>query len=47
MAELGDIQPTAPVGYRFWMTLDPEDSPVILRDLSSYDLYVLDWEGGS
>ena len=47
VAELGEIQPTAPVGYRYWMTLDPEDSPVILRDLSTYDLYVLDWEGGS
>jgi Tol biopolymer transport system component len=47
LVELGEIQPTAPVGYRYWMTLDPEDSPVILRDLSTYDLYVLDWEGGS
>lgn len=47
VAELGDIQPTSPVGWPYWMTLDPEDSPVILQDLSTYDLYVLDWESGS
>jgi hypothetical protein len=41
VTDLGGIQPTSPVGWPYWMTLDPDDTPVTLRDASTYDLYVL------
>ena len=44
VATLGSIDPTAPSLTDWWMSLDPDDAPVVLRDTSMWDLYVLDWE---
>ena len=44
VADLGPIQPAAPVFYHGWVGLDPQDAPVVLRDTSTYELYALDWE---
>jgi hypothetical protein len=30
--------------YGFWFGLAPDDSPLLLRDAGSQDLYSLDWE---
>jgi hypothetical protein len=27
-----------------WVGLDPDDSPIILSDTSTYELYALDWD---
>jgi hypothetical protein len=43
VASLGQLEPTAP-SQQPWMGLDPDDSPVILRNTGMWDLYVLDWE---
>jgi eukaryotic-like serine/threonine-protein kinase len=31
-------------GYGWWMGLTPDDSPLIMRDLGSEDIYALEWE---
>ena len=30
--------------YGFWLGLAPDDSPMVLRDAGSQDIYALDWE---
>ena len=30
--------------YRLWLGLAPDDSPLLLRDAGSQDIYSLDWE---
>ena len=32
-----------PVFWGFWLGLDPEDSPLMLRDAGTQDVYSLDW----
>jgi hypothetical protein len=33
-----------PTGYwGAWLGLDPEDSPLMLRDVGTQDVYSLDW----
>ena len=29
--------------WRFWLGLDPEDAPIMLRDSGTEDVYSLDW----
>jgi hypothetical protein len=29
--------------WRFWLGLDPEDAPLMLRDSGTQDVYSLDW----
>ena len=43
VASLGPVDPTAP-SQQPWMGLDPDDTPLVLRDTGMWDLYVLDWE---
>ena len=44
VADLGSIAPTSPLGAGHWMSLDPEDAPIVLSDQSTYELYALDLE---
>ena len=44
VASLGAIDPTAPSQSSSWMGLDPDDAPLVLRNVGMWDLYVLDWE---
>jgi hypothetical protein len=30
--------------YGLWLGLAPDDSPMVLRDTRSQDMYALDWE---
>jgi hypothetical protein len=30
--------------YGFWLGLAPDDSPLLLHDAGSQDIYALDWE---
>lgn len=30
----------------FWLGLAPDDSPLVLRDLSTHDLYAMEWQPG-
>jgi len=30
--------------YGIWLGLAPDDSPLLLRDAGSQDIYALDWE---
>jgi hypothetical protein len=30
--------------YNTWLGIAPDDSPLALRDISSYDIYALDWD---
>jgi Tol biopolymer transport system component len=42
VADLKDLPITG--YYGFWLGLTPDDSPVVLRDTGSQDIYALDWE---
>jgi len=42
--ELGDIRPLSPVSEDPWLGLAPDGSPLLTRDLTTTDLYALDWE---
>jgi Tol biopolymer transport system component len=44
VASLGAIDPTSPAQGSQWMGLDPDDAPLVLRNVGMWDLYVLDWE---
>jgi len=39
---LKDVRRAGTFNGGFW--LDPEDSPLILRDVSAQEVYALDWE---
>jgi hypothetical protein len=39
--------PKSFVGTGYWgpaLSLGPDDSPLLLRDAGTYDVYALDWE---
>jgi serine/threonine protein kinase/Tol biopolymer transport system component len=42
VADLTNLPTTGNIGP--WMGLDPDDSPLILRDRGTQDVYALDWE---
>jgi Tol biopolymer transport system component/tRNA A-37 threonylcarbamoyl transferase component Bud32 len=42
VADLKDLPITG--YYGFWLGLAPDDSPLLLRDTGSQDIYALDWE---
>ena len=42
-AEIGDMSLLSWVDVP-WMGLDLDDSPMVMRDVSTIDLYALDWE---
>jgi len=42
VVSLKDVRLTGEIDWGF--TLDPEDSPLILRDVSAQEVYALDWE---
>jgi len=43
VADLKDISRARGI-FDVWFGLDPDDAPMILRDLSSQEIYALDWE---
>jgi eukaryotic-like serine/threonine-protein kinase len=44
LEQVADLQGFAPTGFwGFWLGLDPEDSPLMLRDAGTQDVYSLDW----
>jgi hypothetical protein len=42
VVSLKDVRLTGDIDWGF--TVDPEDSPLILRDVSAQEVYALDWE---
>jgi hypothetical protein len=42
VVDLKDFSQTGHWG--FWMGIAPDDSPLLLRDAGSQDIYSLDWE---
>ena len=44
LADLGSIQTTSPILAAWWVGLDPQDAPIILQDLSTSEMYALEWE---
>jgi eukaryotic-like serine/threonine-protein kinase len=44
LEQIADLKGFAPTGFwGFWLGLDPEDSPLMLRDAGTQDVYSLDW----
>jgi serine/threonine protein kinase/Tol biopolymer transport system component len=44
LEQVTDLKGFVPTGYwGFWLGLDPEDSPLMLRDAGTQDVYSLDW----
>jgi Tol biopolymer transport system component len=43
VADMKDLPITG--SYSIWLGLAPDDSPMVLRDTGSQDVYALDWEG--
>jgi hypothetical protein len=40
-----DLKNFATVGYfGFWFAVAPDDSPIMLRNAGTQDVYALDWE---
>jgi Tol biopolymer transport system component len=44
MADLGGIKRLSVGGFDSWTGLAPDDSPLALRDMSSYEIYAFDWD---
>jgi hypothetical protein len=42
VADLKDFPQAGYVGY--WLGMAPDDSPLLLRDLGTQEIYALDWE---
>jgi hypothetical protein len=42
VADLKDVKTTG--HYAIWLGLAPDDSPMLLRDTGSQDIYALDWQ---
>ncbi len=42
VADLANVPTTGNVGP--WLGLDPDDSPLLLKDIGTHDVYALDWE---
>ena len=44
LEQVADLKGFTPTGYwGAWLGLDPEDSPLMLRDVGTQDVYSLDW----
>ena len=45
MEHVADLKNLSMTGYyTIWLGLAPDDSPLLLRDTGSQDIYALDWE---
>ena len=44
VTSLKDVKRPASGSYNAWTGLDPDDSPLALRDISSFEIYALDWQ---
>ena len=44
VASLKDVKRIASGGLPSWTGLAPDDSPLALRDISTFDIYALEWE---
>jgi hypothetical protein len=42
VSDLTDLPATGNIGP--WLGLDPDDSPLLLKDIGTQDIYSLDWE---
>ena len=42
VSDLANLPTTGNVGP--WLGLDPDDSPLLLKDIGTQDVYALDWE---
>ena len=44
LEQVADLRGFLATGFwRFWLGLDPEDAPLMLRDSGTQDVYSLDW----
>ena len=44
LEQVADLKGFNPIGlWGFWLGLDPEDNPLMLRDAGTQDVYALDW----
>ena len=44
LEQVADLRDFSATGFwRFWLGLDPEDAPLMLRDSGTQDVYSLDW----
>jgi WD40 repeat protein len=45
LEQIADLKGFNPIGlWGFWLGLDPEDNPLMLRDAGQQDVYSLDWK---
>ena len=44
VASLKDVKRPTSVSFGSWTGLAPDDSPLALRDISTYEIYALDWQ---
>ena len=44
VASLANIKRPNTASFGAWTGLAPDDSPLALRDISSYEIYALDWQ---
>lgn len=44
VASLKDVKRPTSVSLGSWTGLAPDDSPLALRDISTYEIYALDWQ---
>jgi Tol biopolymer transport system component len=44
VATLKDVKRPTSVSFGSWTGLAPDDSPLALRDISTYEIYALDWQ---
>ena len=44
VASLASVKRPATQSFGAWTGLAPDDSPLALRDISSYEIYALDWQ---
>jgi Tol biopolymer transport system component len=44
LASLASVKRPASQSFGAWTGLAPDDSPLALRDISSYEIYALDWQ---
>jgi hypothetical protein len=43
-ASLKDIKRPTSQSFGSWTGSAPDDSPLVLRDISTYEIYALDWQ---
>jgi hypothetical protein len=44
VTSLANVKRPSSQSFGAWTGLAPDDSPLALRDISSYEIYALDWQ---